>query len=87
MGMVNVGLQKKILNKKGSIRLNVNDIFWTNKFRGQANYKDINFAVKSQWPSRQFRISFTYNFGNQNVKGARQRNTGADDIQKRVGSN
>ncbi len=86
MGMVNVGLQKKILDKKGSIRLNINDIFWTNKFRGVADYKDINFAVKSQWPSRQIRITFSYSFGNQNVKGARNRNTGADDIQKRVGS-
>ncbi|WP_031526825.1 outer membrane beta-barrel protein [Dyadobacter crusticola] len=84
MGMLNAGLQKNIWNKKGSIRLNVNDIFWTNRFRGRAVYKDIDFHVKSQWPSRQFRLTFTYNFGNQNVKGARQRNTGSDDLQKRA---
>ncbi|WAC09611.1 outer membrane beta-barrel protein [Dyadobacter pollutisoli] len=84
MGMLNAGLQKTILNKKGTIRLNVNDIFWTNRFRGKAIYKDIDFSVKSQWPSRQFRLTFTYNFGNQNVKGARQRNTGSDDLQKRA---
>ena len=86
MGMLNAGLQKQIWNKKGTIRLNVNDIFWTNKFRGKAMYKDIDFAVKSEWPSRQFRLTFTYAFGNQNVKGARQRNTGSDDLQKRVNS-
>jgi outer membrane receptor protein involved in Fe transport len=84
MGMLNAGLQKTILNKKGTLRLNVNDIFWTNRFRGKAIYKDIDFSVKSQWPSRQFRLTFTYNFGNQNVKGARQRNTGSDDLQKRA---
>jgi FlaG/FlaF family flagellin (archaellin) len=84
MGMVNAGLQKNILNKKGTIRFNVNDIFWTNRFRGKAIYKDIDFNVRSQWPSRQFRLTFTYNFGNQNVKGARQRNTGSDDLQKRA---
>ncbi|MEO6287145.1 MAG: outer membrane beta-barrel protein [Dyadobacter sp.] len=84
MGMLNAGLQKNILNKKGTIRFNVNDIFWTNRFRGKAIYKDIDFNVKSQWPSRQFRLTFTYNFGNQNVKGARQRNTGSDDLQKRA---
>ncbi|NIJ53280.1 outer membrane beta-barrel protein [Dyadobacter arcticus] len=84
MGMVNAGLQKTILNRKGTLRLNVNDIFWTNRFRGTAMYKDIDFSVKSQWPSRQFRLTFTYNFGNQNVKGARQRNTGSDDLQKRA---
>lgn len=84
MGMLNAGVQKNILNKKGTIRLNVNDIFWTNRFNGTAIYKDIDFKVKSEWPSRQFRVTFTYNFGNQNVKGARQRNTGSDDLQKRA---
>lgn len=87
MGMINAGLQKNILNKKGTIRFNVNDIFWTNRFNGTAVYKDINFKVRSEWPSRQFRLTFTYNFGNQNVKGARQRNTGSDDLQKRAGGN
>jgi FlaG/FlaF family flagellin (archaellin) len=87
MGMINAGLQKNILNKKGTIRLNVNDIFWTNRFNGTAAYKDIDFKVRSEWPSRQFRLTFTYNFGNQNVKGARQRNTGSDDLQKRAGGN
>ncbi len=87
MGMINAGLQKSILNKKGTIRLNVNDIFWTNRFNGTAIYKDIDFRVRSEWPSRQFRLTFTYNFGNQNVKGARQRNTGSDDLQKRAGGN
>ncbi|MHA4738533.1 TonB-dependent receptor [Dyadobacter sp. MSC1_007] len=87
MGMLNAGLQKTIMNKKGTIRLNVNDIFWTNRFNGTAVYKDIDFKVKSEWPSRQFRLTFTYNFGNQNVKGARQRTTGSDDLQKRAGGN
>jgi hypothetical protein len=87
MGMVNVGVQKSLWNKKATIRLNVNDLFWTNQFRGRAIYKDIDFHVKSQWPSRQARITFTYNFGNQNVKGARQRNTGSDDLQRRAGGN
>ncbi len=84
MGMVNVGLQKSIWKKKGTIRLNINDLFWTNRFRGRAMYKDIDFTVRSQWPSRQARLTFTYSFGNQNVKGARQRNTGSDDLQKRA---
>jgi hypothetical protein len=84
MGMVNVGIQKSIWNKKGTIRLNVNDLFWTNRFRGTAAYKDIDFRVRSEWPSRQARLTFTYSFGNQNVKGARQRNTGSDDLQKRA---
>ncbi|TDB68082.1 outer membrane beta-barrel family protein [Arundinibacter roseus] len=86
-GMISAGLQKNVLDKKGTIRLNVNDIFWTNKFRGSTEYKDINFTIRSTWPSRQVRVTFTYRFGNQNVKGARQRNTGADELQQRVKTN
>jgi hypothetical protein len=86
-GMINLGVQKNILEKKGTLRLNVNDVFWTNRFRGSTQYKDMNFTVRSTWPSRQVRVTFTYRFGNQNVKGARQRNTGADDLQRRVNTN
>ncbi|WP_373513550.1 outer membrane beta-barrel protein [Persicitalea sp.] len=86
-GMINMGLQKSIWEKKGTLRLNVSDIFWMNKFRGRAQFQDIDLRVRSTWASRQVRLTFTYRFGNQNVKGARQRNTGSDDLQQRVKSN
>ena len=86
-GMINLGLQKSVWEKKGTFRLNVSDLFWMNKFRGRAQFQDIDLRVHSTWPSRQVRLTFTYNFGNQNVKGARQRNTGSDDLQQRVKSN
>ena len=86
-GMVNLGLQKSIWEKRGTLRLNVSDIFWTNKFRGTSEFQDVSLRVRSTWPSRQVRLTFTYRFGNQNVKGARQRNTGADDLQQRVQTN
>ncbi|GAB3173141.1 TonB-dependent receptor [Telluribacter humicola] len=86
-GMLNLGLQKTVLDKKGTLRLNVNDVFWTNKFKGVADFRDINLTVQSRWPSRQIRATFTYRFGNQNVKGARQRKTGSDELQQRVQTN
>jgi hypothetical protein len=86
MGMVNLGIQKSIMAKKATIRLNVQDLFWTNKFNATTQFEDIDLKVQSKWPSRQVRLSFSYRFGNQNVKSARQRNTGSDDIQKRVNS-
>jgi hypothetical protein len=87
MGLVNVGIQKNILNKKAIIRFNISDIFWTNRFHGRAIYKDIDYDVHSEWPSRQFRLNFTYNFGNEAVKKARARSSGSDDLQKRVNNN
>lgn len=84
-GAISLGLQKSLMDKKATIRLSVQDPFWTNKFRGTTKFEDIDLRVKSTWPSRQARITFTYRFGNQNVK-TRQRNTGSDDIKSRVKS-
>ena len=86
MGSLNVGLQKSVMEKKGRISLNVSDLFWTQQFRGRTQFQDIDFSVRSYWPSRQARLTFTYRFGNQNVKGTRDRSTGADDLQSRAKS-
>ncbi len=85
MGAFSVGLQKQLMNKKATLRLNVNDPFWWNQFRGSTNYQDINFKINSRWMSRQARITFTYRFGNQNVKSARQRQSATSAEQGRVG--
>lgn len=85
MGMINAGVQKTMLDKKATLRLNVNDIFAMNSFRGETKFQDIDLTVRSTWPSRQARITFTYRFGNQHVK-VRNRNTGSTDLQQRVGS-
>ncbi|MEZ0483874.1 outer membrane beta-barrel protein [Fibrella aquatica] len=85
-GALSVGIQKQLWEKKGRLSLNMNDLFWTNRFIGVAQFQDIDFSVKSFWQSRVIRASFTYRFGNQNVKAARQRNTGADDLKTRMQS-
>ena len=86
-GAFSLGIQKKVLNGKGSIKLNMNDPFWMNQFRGSANYQDINFKIRARWESRVVRATFTYRFGNQNVKAARQRQSATDAEQNRAQSN
>lgn len=85
-GMINAGLQKTFHDKKATLRLNVNDLFEMNKFHGRAQFQDIDFDVRARWPSRQVRISFSYRFGNQNIKSSRQRKTGVNDLQDRIKS-
>ncbi|MVM31320.1 TonB-dependent receptor [Spirosoma sp. HMF4905] len=85
MGGFSVGVQKKVMDGKGNLKLNVNDPFWLNHFSGRALVQDIDFRVQSRWESRQIRLTFTYRFGNQNVKGARQRNSATSAEQNRVG--
>jgi hypothetical protein len=86
MGAFSLGVQKQVLKKKGNLKLNVNDPLWLNQFRGRTSFQDINFNIRSRWESRVARITFTYNFGNQNVKAARQRSTGTEAERNRAGS-
>lgn len=79
-----LGLQKQILKKKATIRVNVNDVFNNQRFRGSFDNAGRYVAVSSKWESRQLRVNFTYRFGNTNVKAARNRKTGLEDEQNRV---
>lgn len=84
-GAFGLGVQKTLMNKKATLKLNVNDPFWLNQFRGYANYQDINFRIRARWESRIARLTFTYRFGNQNVKAARQRSTSTESERNRAG--
>ncbi|WP_138992078.1 outer membrane beta-barrel protein [Larkinella sp. C7] len=85
MGAFSIGVQKTLMNRKATLKLNVNDPFWLNKFEGRAVYQDINFRVRARWESRIARLTFTYRFGNQNVKAARQRSTSTEAERNRAG--
>lgn len=86
-GAFSLGVQKRVMEGKGTLRVNVNDPFWLNQFRGSTNYQDINFKIRSRWESRVVRATFTYRFGNQNVKAARQRQSATSAEQNRAGGN
>ncbi|WP_423737953.1 TonB-dependent receptor domain-containing protein [Chitinophaga caseinilytica] len=84
MYALNLGFQKQILKKKGTIKLNVQDVFQTQRFRGNYHVTNRDIALKTGWDSRQVRLNFSYRFGNSNVKEARNRKTGLEDELNRV---
>ena len=59
-----------IFNKKGSFRIAVNDIFNSWKFNLERNFGGLFYSNQGSWESRQLRVSFTYYFGNKNIKSA-----------------
>lgn len=81
---VNAGIQKSLMNKKMKIRVGVDDIFLTNRWEGRLQYQNVNLNVVNRYLSRRISFSVNYNFGNQQVKSVRNRNTAADDIKNRA---
>jgi iron complex outermembrane receptor protein len=84
MYLVNAGVSKQVLNKKGTIRLSVRDIFFTQRFSGYARYSDVDVNLSSTRDSRQVSASFVYRFGKTNIAPARRRTGGAGDEQNRI---
>lgn len=82
---INAGVQKTI-NKASKIKLNANDLFLNSFFNGKINYQNIDLQVNNRWASRRISLTYTYNFGNQNVRNATKRSTATDDLKSRAGS-
>ncbi|SHG95006.1 Outer membrane receptor proteins, mostly Fe transport [Chryseolinea serpens] len=85
LGSVNIGLQKKVFNQKGSFRLNVTDIFYTNRATYHVVYPGLDVHFYNYPETRIIRINFTYNIG-KTVQAMRKHN-GQDEERKRVGVN
>ncbi|MCW3464743.1 TonB-dependent receptor family protein [Chitinophaga nivalis] len=81
---VNAGLQKKILQKKGTLSLNVNDIFKSTKYWNRSEYQHINVYQFMRYDSRYAMLTFSYRFGNQHIKSSESRQTAIEDEKKRV---
>jgi hypothetical protein len=84
---LNLGAQKSLLNKKVRLRVNMEDVFMTNQFAGKIVYQNLDIHIQNRSTSRRAVFSASYNFGNQNVKSARQRKTATDDIKGRAAGN
>lgn len=81
---VDAGLSKQIMKGKATVKASVSDIFYSQKFRATSDFAGQTMKVTYRSESRQFKLNFSYRFGNNGVKPARQRSTGAEEELKRV---
>ena len=86
IGQLNLGIQKKILNKKGTLRLNVRDVFYTAIRTGEIHFlPEARALFRNRQDSRVATLSFAWTFGKSHQ--TRQRSGGsATDEQNRVRS-
>jgi iron complex outermembrane receptor protein len=82
---VNAAISKQVLNKNGTIRAGISDIFNTHRDRSTVRYQNLNMMIYDKVETRIFRIGFTYRFGNSALKSNSKHNTGNEDEQNRAG--
>lgn len=85
MGGLNAGLSKIVLKEKGTLRLTVRDIFYSQQFRATSRYGNVDVAFQEANDSRVAAIGFTYRFSKGKTGGAKRREGSASDEQNRVG--
>ncbi len=85
MGAVAAGLSKQVLKSKGTLKLNVRDMFYTQKVTGYINFQTTKATFMNLRDTRVVNLSFVYRFGKP-IKGSQPRRKigGANEEQNRV---
>jgi hypothetical protein len=84
-GSMDFGIQKKMFDGKGDLRLRFGDILHTAGWGGENLFTpNLKMTARGNWESRTVTMSFSYRFGSSEIKDARQRKTGLDDEKNRV---
>ncbi len=85
VGQTSAAIVKQLFNEKGSLKLGVRDIFYTQQFRGAINFQETQATFHNSRDSRQVSLTFTYRFGKP-IKGPQnnRHSGGADEEANRV---
>ena len=86
MHQISTGVSKQILKNKGSLKLNVADVFYSGRQKGVVNIQNTLAAFTQIGDSRNVGITFSYRFGKP-LKIQQRKSGGAGDEQNRIKTN
>jgi iron complex outermembrane recepter protein len=86
MGSVDMGLSKIFLQGKGMIKGSVTDVLSTMKWGGISDFAGVHATFAGHGEMPQYKLNFSYRFGSNDVKAARQRKSAIDEENKRINS-
>ncbi len=84
LGQLSAGISKQVLKGKGSIRLNVRDILYTNRAIGNIDFQRTRAYFENFRDSRVAGVTFNYRFGKPMKTQQNRKTGGAEDEQNRV---
>ncbi len=85
MGQTSTAVAKTIMKEKGTLKLGLRDIFYTQQVKGTIDFQQTEATFHNTRDSRQLSLTFTYRFGKA-VRGAQNNHHsgGADDESSRL---
>ncbi len=86
MNQVSTGVSKQIFKNKGSLKLNVADIFYSGRQKGVVNIQNTVAAFRQIRDSRNIGITFSYRFGKP-LKFQQRKSGGGGEEQNRIKTN
>ena len=84
MWSVDAGVQKKILNDNGLLKLSLTDVFHTQRWSGVTQFGGLYMQANGGWESQRLTLTLNYRFGNQQMQEIRAHQGGSDDEAKRI---
>ncbi|MEZ0611290.1 TonB-dependent receptor domain-containing protein [Fibrella sp. WM1] len=83
LGALNLSLSRKMMHERGKVSLTADDVLNTMRWRQSATFNGTpgqaeRFEVARKWESRRITLRFSYRFGSNDIKAARDRETGPD---------
>lgn len=84
--MLNAGVQKHLFNKRATVRLNIQDIFFKGYPRATSTYTGYQEDFIAERETRVANISLIYRFGKNTVAPVRKRSGGAEEEKNRAAS-
>ncbi|CCH00081.1 TonB-dependent receptor [Fibrella aestuarina BUZ 2] len=83
LGALNLSLSRKVMHERGKVSLTADDVLNTMRWRQSGTFNGTpgqveRFDLARKWESRRLTLRFSYRFGSNDVKAARDRETGTD---------
>lgn len=83
-GQLGAGVQKSLLDGRGTLRVSVADLLYTAPLRATSSYAVFQESFRSAQDTRYVTAAFSLRFGSNDVPQARKRATGAEDEKRRA---
>lgn len=81
---IDLGIQRKLLKDKATIRLVLNDLYKGKTFNSLQSYNGFYLRSYGYYETRQVRLNFTYKFADNSIKGPRTRNSALESESGRI---